>query len=264
MSRDCKILKCGKCEITNLYSDTHKAIDIVGENYTIDDVVCYADGIVNQVQKDRTNNKGTRGNESYGNFIKIQHEGYYTLYAHLENNIKFKVGDRISEGETIATMGDSGNAYGKHLHFEIIMNGDKIDPIEYLNKPISEKNSLKYKVGDSVEYNKIYKSSTSTTPLNPLYKNGIITKIYPNTRNPYLIGKNVGFINDACIVNPSNLNVGDKVRVKKGAKDYNGTALATFVYDNVYEVIEINGERIVIGINNRVTCAININNLQKQ
>lgn len=264
MSHDCKILKKRKCEITNLYSDSHKAIDIVGENYTIDDVICYADGIVSQVQKGRKNSKGTRGNESYGNFIKIQHDGYYTLYAHLEDNIKLNIGDRISEGEIISTMGDSGNAYGKHLHFEIIMNGTKVNPIEYLNKSILVKKDLKYKVGDNVEYNKIYKSSASTTPLNPLYKNGIITKIYPNTRNPYLIGKNTGFINDECIVKLNNIAVGDKVKVKKGSKDYNGTSLASFVYDNVYDVIEVNGERIVIGINNRVTCAININNLQKQ
>ncbi len=264
MSQKCKILKKRKCEITNSYSTKHKAVDIVGESYTIDDVLCYEDGQVVQVQKNKKNNKGSHGNESYGNFIKIKHNGYYTLYAHLENNIKYNMGDIVKEGSIIATMGDSGNAYGKHLHFEIIKNGVKIDPTKYLDKKLIEKTSLKYNVGDNVEYNKIYESSSSDNSLNPLYKSGTITKIYPNTRNPYLIDNNVGFINDDCIMEKSSIKIGDKVKVKTGSKDYNGTALAKFVYNNVYDVIEIKNDRVVIGINNKVTCAININNIEKK
>lgn len=264
MSKECRILKKGKCEITNSYSTKHKAVDIVGENYTIDDVVCYENGEVIQIQKNRKNNKGSIGNESYGNFVKIKHNGYYTLYAHLENNIKYKLGDRIEKGNVIATIGDSGNAYGKHLHFEIIKNGVKIDPTEYLSKRENNRTSLRYNVGDRVEYNKIYESSSSNKPLNPLYKIGTITKIYPNTKNPYLIDNNVGFLNDSCIIETSNIKVGDKVKVKTGSKDYNGTALAKFVYNNVYDVIEIKNDRVVIGINNQITCAININNIEKK
>lgn len=270
MSQPCKVLKKRKCEITTQYSIDHPAIDLVGENYTIDEVICYADGKVSLVQKDRSNNKGSTGNESYGNFVKIEHNGYSTLYAHLENDLALNVGDTVKEGEKIATMGDSGNAYGKHLHFEIMKDGIKIDPTPYLDSPINSETNLKYKIGDTVEYNKIYNSSTSTNPLNPLYTSGVITKIYPNTRNPYLIGENIGFINDECIIESNReeenkvLKVGDKVSVKQGAKDYNGTPLASFVYSTIYDVIEIAGNRVVIGIGNQVTCAIDINNLEKQ
>lgn len=276
MSQPCKVLKKRKCEITTNYSASHPAIDIVGENYTLDEVICYSDGIVYQVQKGRSNNKGSIGNESYGNFVQIQHNGYFTLYAHLENDLKLNVGDKVKEGERIASMGDSGNAYGKHLHFEILKNGIKIDPTPYLDKrideesPIDPETNLKHKIGENVEYNKIYNSSTSTNPLNPLYTNGVITKIYPNTRNPYLIGENTGFINEDCIIESSReetnnpLKVGDKVKVKPGSKDYNGTYLASFVYDNIYDVIEVQGNRVVIGVGNQVTCAIDINNLEKQ
>lgn len=62
----------------------------------------------------------------------------------------------------------------------------------------------------------------------------------------------------------SSIKIGDKVKVKTGSKDYNGTALAKFVYNNVYDVIEIKNDRVVIGINNKVTCAININNVEKK
>lgn len=61
------------------------------------------------------------------------------------------------------------------------------------------------------------------------------------------------------------LKKGDKVKVKKGAKDYNGVQLASFVYSNTYTVLEApNGNRVVIGKNGKVTCAIHKNNLIKQ
>ncbi len=47
--------------------------------------------------------------------------------------------------------------------------------------------TLKHKVGETVKYNKIYSSSTSTEALTPVYTSGKITKIYKGTRNPYLI-----------------------------------------------------------------------------
>jgi len=52
------------------------------------------------------------------------------------------------------------------------------------------------------------------------------------------------------------LKVGSKVRVKKGAKDYNGTQLASFVYSTVYDVIQISGDRVVIGLGKAVTAAV--------
>lgn len=56
---------------------------------------------------------------------------------------------------------------------------------------------------------------------------------------------------------------GDKVRVKDGAKDYNGTQLSSHVYKTTYTVLEVNkaGDRVVIGLNNQVTAAVNANDL---
>lgn len=56
---------------------------------------------------------------------------------------------------------------------------------------------------------------------------------------------------------------GDKVKVKSGAKDYSGSNLASFVYKNTYTILEISGDRIVIGINGAVTAAVHKNNLTK-
>ena len=61
----------------------------------------------------------------------------------------------------------------------------------------------------------------------------------------------------------SSIKVGDRVKVKSGAKDYNGTGLASSVYSNTYNVIQINGNRVVIGKGSAVTAAVNKNNLYK-
>lgn len=57
------------------------------------------------------------------------------------------------------------------------------------------------------------------------------------------------------------LKVGDKVKVKKGAKTYTGGNLASFVYQNIYDVIQKNGDRVVIGKGKSVTAAIHEDNL---
>lgn len=61
----------------------------------------------------------------------------------------------------------------------------------------------------------------------------------------------------------STIKKGDKVRVKNGAKDYNGTQLMSSVYSRTYDVIQVDGNRVVIGIGNAVTAAVNKSNLYK-
>lgn len=57
------------------------------------------------------------------------------------------------------------------------------------------------------------------------------------------------------------IKVGNKVKVKPGAKTYTGGNLASFVYNNVYDVIQINGDRVVIGKGTAVTAAVHKNDL---
>jgi N-acetylmuramoyl-L-alanine amidase len=60
------------------------------------------------------------------------------------------------------------------------------------------------------------------------------------------------------------IKVGDKVQVKNGAKTYIGENLASFVYNTVYDVIQVNGDRVVIGLGKTVTAAMHVNDLIKQ
>lgn len=66
----------------------------------------------------------------YGNYILLDHgDGYQTLYAHLPGTVPLvSVGQRVTAGRLIALMGNTGNAAGVHLHFELRHYGAIIDP----------------------------------------------------------------------------------------------------------------------------------------
>ncbi|MBP1805968.1 M23 family metallopeptidase [Rubellimicrobium aerolatum] len=68
----------------------------------------------------------------YGRLIKIQHEfGIETRYGHL-NQIRVEVGQRVSRGDRIGDMGNSGRSTGPHLHYEIRVGGEPINPMIYI------------------------------------------------------------------------------------------------------------------------------------
>ena len=74
-------------------------------------------------------------NGGYGNVIEIDHgNGLVTLYAH-NKDLYVKVGNNVSRGQHIASMGNTGLVYGKtgiHVHFEVRLNGVKKNPLLYL------------------------------------------------------------------------------------------------------------------------------------
>ncbi len=69
----------------------------------------------------------------YGRTVIIDHrDGFSTLYAHNCRNL-VSIGERVSQGDTIASAGTSGNASGSHVHFEIRVRDMAVDPLPYLN-----------------------------------------------------------------------------------------------------------------------------------
>lgn len=68
----------------------------------------------------------------YGNCVIIDHgNGVKTLYAHL-SSISVKVGDTLSAGDEIGRIGNTGASQGAHLHFEVHLDGEKVNPLIFV------------------------------------------------------------------------------------------------------------------------------------
>lgn len=68
----------------------------------------------------------------FGQWVRVQHDdGTITVYGHI-NTIDVKVGQEVAAGEKIATLGNKGESTGPHLHFEVIEDGSKINPLPWL------------------------------------------------------------------------------------------------------------------------------------
>jgi murein DD-endopeptidase MepM/ murein hydrolase activator NlpD len=71
----------------------------------------------------------------YGNCVMINHgDGVVTLYGH-GNKILTTVGKEVKQGETIMEVGSTGNSTGPHLHFEVRINGEYTNPLNYVKVP---------------------------------------------------------------------------------------------------------------------------------
>lgn len=72
---------------------------------------------------------------SYGNYVMIDHgNGLATLYAHC-SSLAVGAGQSVSAGQTIAYVGDTGYVSGPHLHFEVRVNGSRVNPLNYVSMP---------------------------------------------------------------------------------------------------------------------------------
>jgi murein DD-endopeptidase MepM/ murein hydrolase activator NlpD len=68
----------------------------------------------------------------YGQLIEINHgNGYITRYAH-NSSLMVKVGDKVGKGQSISRVGSTGRSTGPHLHFEVLKNGQTIDPAKFV------------------------------------------------------------------------------------------------------------------------------------
>lgn len=133
MSVRTREIQGGLCEITQEYKGTaHNGIDIVNQGYTLGYITAHSDGVVVGCR----NNCNGFEKGSYGNYVKIKHDnGYYTLYGHMAyNTVRVSVGQRVSKGEILGYMGNTGYSFGGHLHFEVRNPSDvRIDPTPYLD-----------------------------------------------------------------------------------------------------------------------------------
>ncbi len=102
------------------YAD-HNAVDIAHSRGTI--IRATAPGVVSRVD----NEPG-----GYGLYVEVKHkDGYITRYAHLDAQEVF-TGDLVYQGQIIGRMGHTGLATGDHVHYEVVKDGEYLDPEEFM------------------------------------------------------------------------------------------------------------------------------------
>jgi len=77
-------------------------------------------------------------NTSFGNYVIIKHKhGIYTRYAHM-STIRVRKGQFVSQRDVIGTIGNTGVTTGPHLHYEVHIGSDVVDPVKYINIKVSK------------------------------------------------------------------------------------------------------------------------------
>lgn len=111
----------GRTDPFDGHEAVHKGVDIAGQSGS--EVLSVATGVV------------TRAGEAsgYGYLVEINHgNGYSTRYGH-NQEVLVKVGDTVTRGQPIALMGSTGRSTGPHVHFEVLRNGQQIDPLSFID-----------------------------------------------------------------------------------------------------------------------------------
>lgn len=111
------------------YRRLHSGIDLTARQGT--PVYSTADGVV------RVAGRNPQGYGGYGVVVVVDHGfGFQTLYAHM-SGVKVKVGQKVKRGEQVGMVGSTGMSSGAHLHYEVIQNGKKVDPVYFFGGDLS-------------------------------------------------------------------------------------------------------------------------------
>lgn len=100
----------------------HRGVDFAGKAGA--EVIAVADGVVTW----------SSPRYGFGKLVEINHgNGYATRYAHNSENL-VSVGEEVKKGQTVALMGDTGRATGPNLHFEVLRNGKRVNPVTFIRQ----------------------------------------------------------------------------------------------------------------------------------
>ena len=100
----------------------HYGMDIDGYGHDGGDIVACDGGVVTTVGY----------NNGYGNYIIVDHgNGVQTLYAHMSGTAVSE-GSTVGQGETIGYLGATGMATGTHCHLEVFVDGENVNPADYV------------------------------------------------------------------------------------------------------------------------------------
>ena len=114
----------------------HSGIDIAGACQS-NVIIATRSGTVTKAS-DGCASMGSYGSScggGYGNYVIVDHgDGTSSVYAHMyKNSVSVKAGDKVRQGQKLGLIGSSGSSTGCHLHFEIRVNGQRVDPLQYIS-----------------------------------------------------------------------------------------------------------------------------------
>lgn len=106
------------------YSKMHRGVDFAASTGT--PIFAAGSGIIEEIGRKST----------YGNYVRIRHSSQYsTAYAHASRLANLRKGDSVKQGDVIAYVGSTGRATGPHLHYEVMMNNQQVDPLSIKVSP---------------------------------------------------------------------------------------------------------------------------------
>lgn len=191
--------------ITNGYSNEHQAIDLGWRNSPdVPIYSCYS-GVVTRSFFD---------NLGGGLTLTIKYDnGYISDFKHL-SEVLVKIGDRVTQLQQVAVMGNTGwDTTGPHLHFNLSLNGSRVNPIEhcyiYPNQEVAtkDKDKVKYYKGDDnmkftignrvIVSGNLYANSNAKTASGKVEnKVTTITRVASGTLHPYNTTGDLGWMNE--------------------------------------------------------------------
>ena len=230
--------------------------------------------------------------------------GAVTRYGHLKyKSVAVSVGQHVKKGDILGYIGDTGYTFGAHVHFDITIGGQRVDPLPYVigdkavvpvPKPTpapapTPQPSKAFKEGDKVILNGcLYGDSWGGSQgQKRTGSTHTITRVVDLTRPaPYLIDGGLGWVKGSDIKlvgavapepvpkpepkpvpapQPVGIKVGDKVVVKAGAKSVSGDKLVGWLSDKkeARTVMSISGGNATIGKDGAITATTAVGNLIK-
>jgi murein DD-endopeptidase MepM/ murein hydrolase activator NlpD len=100
----------------------HRGVDFAGKSGA--EIIAVADGVVTW----------SSVRYGYGEMVEINHgNGYSTRYAHNSENL-VALGEEVKKGQTVALMGETGRATGPNLHFEVLLRGQRVNPVKFVQQ----------------------------------------------------------------------------------------------------------------------------------
>lgn len=233
----------GSNEVTQGFAvSEHEALDIGAGSGS--SVLAAEAGTVAAVQE--WDGVTTEGNQSYGNMVQIIHEdGNTTLYAHL-SSVTVAEGDSVERGQEIGLAGQTGNATGSHLHFEVRTETGRVSPVDYITGGVEDETPVEEAPAEEIAAEGVpaFRLPGGNATTYSVGEHGTLRNLYYCFPEDVTI--HMDSIGDICGMPAHSLITGDG-KTMKAAYCLNQERSAFNGTDYTWETAEQNGKTDIVG-----------------